>query len=716
MSLFSSLLTGPGGATTFRHPDNQTVTSAFDGQSFVINKGDAVLVDGDPVLTIDDDRVSFTIRGTAETTGETATLDIQGDKADIDVQRYGEILAEDTGIEISGARADIANRGEISGDINAVYLTSSSRDAVVNNQVSGVISSDSRAVNIDGDGAKLNNFGQIIGTGDQRNGVVYANRTAEDFTINNFLTASIDAGKGNDGAAVSLQIGNFNGDVVEGELTNRGTIIGRGDGEGNLTGDGVRIFSGVDGGTTTFQGTIFNGRAQSTTSKGQTIEGQPGEIVSEKASGIIVQEGVNFVGEIENRGEISGGVNGIFFSDGDHNAQINNQARGVITSDSRGVNIDGDGVTLNNRGDILGTDDQRNGTVYVNGTAENFEINNFSNARIDVGEGNQGAGVSLQIGDEFGDVVVGSLTNFGVIAGRGDGSGSLAGDGIRVFTGAPEGGTTLQGDITNHGLVESGDDGIELNRGLTLRGDILNYGRIDSNEDGIDLDPGATLQGNLVNKDRIDAANDGIDLDPFSTITGDITNDGTINADDNGIDINADVTIGGTILNRGTITGDADGDDDGLAIGARRATNDLTVENEGTLNGDVVLGSGDDSFDSSEGTVNGQVFGNGGEDRIITGAGSDTLDGGSGNDSLTGGSGDDTFVFLTGTDEDTVTDFENDADLLDVSAFFDTAADAVAAARQDNADTVIDLDVAGGDSVRLTGVNVAQIDETDFIV
>ena len=85
-------------------------------------------------------------------------------------------------------------------------------------------------------------------------------------------------------------------------------------------------------------------------------------------------------------------------------------------------------------------------------------------------------------------------------------------------------------------------------------------------------------------------------------------------------------------------------------------------------------------------------------------------------DVLTGGSDADTFVFENGTREDDVTDFEDGVDQLDVSAFFDDAADAVAAARQDGADTVIELDLGAGDSVRLVGVDLGQIDETDFLV
>ena len=126
------------------------------------------------------------------------------------------------------------------------------------------------------------------------------------------------------------------------------------------------------------------------------------------------------------------------------------------------------------------------------------------------------------------------------------------------------------------------------------------------------------------------------------------------------------------------------------------------------------FGGGDaagDTFDSIE-IVQGSYH----ADSIVGDSGANRIEGLDGNDQLTGGTEADTFVFINGTDEDTVTDFEDGIDQLDVSAFFDNAADAVAAARQDGADTVIDLDVGAGDQVRLTGVNVNQIDENDFIV
>ena len=59
------------------------------------------------------------------------------------------------------------------------------------------------------------------------------------------------------------------------------------------------------------------------------------------------------------------------------------------------MNIDGTGVELKNEGDILGTDNQRNGTVYADGTADDFEVINRANGVIDAGEGKQGSGIGI---------------------------------------------------------------------------------------------------------------------------------------------------------------------------------------------------------------------------------------------------------------------------------------------------------------------------------
>ena len=84
---------------------------------------------------------------------------------------------------------------------------------------------------------------------------------------------------------------------------------------------------------------------------------------------------------------------------------------------------------MNNTGQIIGTDDQRNGTVYVDETAQDFTLNN--SGLIDAGYGNEGAGFSAELAEDGNTF---DINNSGLIQGRGDAAAGLAtaGDGIRL--------------------------------------------------------------------------------------------------------------------------------------------------------------------------------------------------------------------------------------------------------------------------------------------
>ena len=96
--------------------------------------------------------------------------------------------------------------------------------------------------------------------------------------------------------------------------------------------------------------------------------------------------------------------------------------------------------------------------------------------------------------------------------------------------------------------------------------------------------------------------------------------------------------------------------------------------------------------------------------------GDDTLSGGAGGDTLTGGADADRFEFRPGTGADVVLDFDPAVGdviaLLGFGATLDTGAEALARATQTGADTVIDL--GGGDSVTLSGVDRNTLAGEDF--
>ena len=110
--------------------------------------------------------------------------------------------------------------------------------------------------------------------------------------------------------------------------------------------------------------------------------------------------------------------------------------------------------------------------------------------------------------------------------------------------------------------------------------------------------------------------------------------------------------------------------------------------------------------------------GDAGEDLLIASDGDDYLNGGGGDDSLFGDAGDDLFVFVDGDGNDTIIDFTAGAgsdDVIDLRGDTTHAnlTELLAGASQTGADT--ELDLGGGDSVTLIGVNLGDLHEDDFV-
>lgn len=112
--------------------------------------------------------------------------------------------------------------------------------------------------------------------------------------------------------------------------------------------------------------------------------------------------------------------------------------------------------------------------------------------------------------------------------------------------------------------------------------------------------------------------------------------------------------------------------------------------------------------DTVSGTKKGDsLWGFGGDDTLNGKGGMDWLYGHRGNDTLTGGTGADTFVFLTGYDNDTVTDFDltgtdHDFIRMDFYLFQDIVYTEVAGN--------VTLTLPSGDSLTLLNVTQAEID------
>ncbi|WP_299672079.1 CHRD domain-containing protein [uncultured Roseobacter sp.] len=709
-----------------------------DGQTLSNGFFQNTVVDTTPAFVLNNDLARFLNFGQVETNGAPSAVSVEAEDVQVFNFRTGSIEANGpvaTGIEVTdGSSADIRNFGSIAGELNGVEFSGATSSGTLDNFRGGVISSDSRAVEIEGDGVSLRNFGDILGTGDQRNGTIYTNATAEDVSISNFTGATIDAGAGNSGAGVSFQVGDTAGDVVSNTLFNGfgATIQGRGQAASDTpgAGDGIRLNNGADGAVSDTD-IVNSGLISSESDQGT-------------AAGIRIADGLSAEGQILNTstGVIEGVRNGLYIGEAEHDLDVLNF--GTIQSGSRAVNIDGTGVDLINGGDILGTDDQRNGTVYADGTADDFSVSNLVNGTIDAGAGNQGSGFGAEIGGAADGANTFSLDNAGTIQGRGNAAAgtNLAGDGVRIGNVGNQGttdatitnsgeilsegangtvagvrvvnGVNFQGSLTNSGTISGVQNGVYFGTGDHTGGSFVNAGVVSSGSRAVNIDgeglevvnsgeilgtgdqrngtvyadgtadnytftntglvdaglgnngSAVALQTGDVAGDVVSAAifnegtlqgrgdaatgntiGDGLRLfsnQEDASFAGLVQNEGVIagSADSEaaaGIRIDGGLTLLGAILNEGEITGTVN------AIDARDA-GDVTFVNDdtGLVNGNVVLGAGDDIV-VDLGRINGVVDGGAGDDVLIAGEADNVIVGGLGNDFIDGGDGIDTADF-----------------------------------------------------------------------
>jgi len=128
---------------------------------------------------------------------------------------------------------------------------------------------------------------------------------------------------------------------------------------------------------------------------------------------------------------------------------------------------------------------------------------------------------------------------------------------------------------------------------------------------------------------------------------------------------------------------------------------------------DVLLGGeGNDTLEGGAGSD--VLYGGAGADTLRGGEGDDVLIGGVGADVLSGGAGNDLFRFASGDGVDTITDFTDGADRIDLSENTGIASFSDLTIRQSSGGVVIDL--GSGDQIILRGVTASELDASDFLL
>lgn len=124
-------------------------------------------------------------------------------------------------------------------------------------------------------------------------------------------------------------------------------------------------------------------------------------------------------------------------------------------------------------------------------------------------------------------------------------------------------------------------------------------------------------------------------------------------------------------------------------------------------------GSGNDTILGNQGKN--YLIGNGGSDTLKGAAGNDKLAGGTGNDTLTGGKGSDIFIFKKGYGRDTVTDFKDNVDDIDLRSYnFSKVSSVLSKASQVGDDVHIKLSAT--DILILDDFKLKDLDARDFLL
>ena len=428
--------------------------------------------------------------------------------------------------------------------------------------------------------------------------------------------------------------------------------------------------------------------------------------------------------------------------DGDANATLADVSTWLNFFLNESVIVNGDG----NANAITGGDDKE----QINASGGNDVVN--------AGGGNDlvygGSGSDTIDGGAGNDLIYGGSSNDVLAGGAGDdvfrvtNSKAKCLEGYDTYNGG-EGNDTIAavGGAVDIGMTKfSAADGVELIDATGATGPVRVLG--DWNANSLDFS-GTTLVGNVTingggGNDTItgSAGNDTIEGGGW----GNQTIDGGAGDDTIYADKGNDVVSGGAGNDVFRVTGNkcsnfegwdnysgGEGTDSLVAFGARvdigmtafsLANGIETIDLSGLTDQGRLLGDWNaNSLDFSGTTLVGHVVidGGGGNDTIIGSAGAEVIRGGdsgndilngkAGNDLMYGGNGRDVFTFDQGWGRDTVADYRDNYDKLDMRGSGATGYGDLAVA-QVGVDTVITI---GADEIVLQGINANSINQSDFM-
>ncbi|MDA9207447.1 hypothetical protein N9O61_01040 [Octadecabacter sp.] len=396
-------------------------------------------------------------------------------------------------------------------------------------------------------------------------------------------------------------------------------------------------------------------------------------------------------------GQIYSDDRGIFFLTSGNSIDLTLGADASVVGVNEGLRIGSDNTDVVNYGSITSLNSigvniefSANGdTAFVNygsvsGHSTGLEIAGLNQVAVNHGAIDGRVGVRLAESDT-------QFVNYGTVTGT---SSVFSGDlGIGLFVLPSEGGSENGIVIKNFGTITGTGKGIvsgDAAENLLIRNHGLIVGDVE------------LAKGN----DTYLAGAEGVVVGGIFTDEGDDFVRGGHHADD--IDGGADNDI---LLGRGgddIIFGDTGNDE----IKGGSGDDDI----DGGSGRDLLKGGKDDDVLSGAAGAD-TLFGGQGDDTLFGGGSADILHGGKGDDELTGGNGDDVFVFEGNDGRDTITDFINGQDKIDLSDFgqitFANLTSNFTIGLHGPTGSFIDF--GNGDVLILENMNIGNLDSSDFI-